>query len=181
MLRVTRRAAVCCVAALALPVSAQTIEGRVVGVSDGDTLTVLVVRQPSEQGASVVRQQITVRVSGIDAPEKAQPFGERSKQGLSKCAFGKQALIDVIKRDRFGRSVAKVTVDGTDCGLRQIQDGLAWHFRKYMSDQPPADRVSYAAAQDKAREERLGLWADPSPVPPWEFRHPRLERSAGNS
>jgi endonuclease YncB( thermonuclease family) len=153
----------------------------VVGVSDGDTLTILVVGQPPAQGDRPVRQQITVRVSGIDAPEKAQPFGERSKQALSQCAFGKQALIDVIKRDRFGRSVAKLTVDGTDCGLRQIQDGLAWHFRKYMSDQPPPDRVSYAAAQDKAREERLGLWADPSPVPPWEFRHPRLERSAGNS
>lgn len=152
-----------------------------VGVLDGDTLNLLVVRQPTEQGGAVVRQQITVRVSGIDAPEKSQPFGDRAKQSLSQCAFGKWAVLDVVKLDRFGRSVAKVNVDGIDCGLRQIQDGMAWHFRKYMKDQPPADRVSYAAAQDKARKERLGLWADPTPVPPWEFRHPRAERGAGKT
>jgi endonuclease YncB( thermonuclease family) len=102
----------------------EQLTGKVVGVSDGDTLTVLVQRDQS-------REQIKVRVSGIDAPEKAQAFGDRSKQGLSDCAFAKQVQVEVIKLDRYGRSVDKVISQGTDCGLRQIELGLALHYKAY--------------------------------------------------
>lgn len=91
-------------------------------MSDGDTLTFLMQRDLS-------LEQIKVRVSGIDAPEKAQAFGNRSRQGLSDFAFAKQVQVDVIKLDRYGRSVAKVISQGIDCGLRQIELGLAWHSK----------------------------------------------------
>jgi len=152
-------------AAHAQPVLGQ-FTGKVIGVSDGDTLTVLVQRDQS-------LEQIKVRVSGIDAPEKAQAFGNRSKQGLSDCAFAKEVQVEVIKLDRYRRSVAKVISQGTDCGLRQIELGLAWHYKAYAREQSPADRQSYAAAEDLAHEQKLGLWSDPEPIPPWEFRHPK--------
>ena len=144
----------------------EQLTGKVVGVSDGDTLTVLVQRDQS-------LEQIKVRVSGIDAPEKAQAFGDRSKQGLSDCAFAKQVQVEVIKLDRYGRSVAKVISQGTDCGLRQIELGLAWHYKAYAREQSPADRQSYAAAEDLAHERKLGLWSDPAAIPPWDFRRPK--------
>ena len=144
----------------------EQLTGKVVGVSDGDTLTVLVQRDQSFE-------QIKVRVSGIDAPEKAQAFGNRSKQGLSDCAFAKEVQVEVIKLDRYRRSVGKVISLGTDCGLRQIELGLAWHYKAYARDQSFADRQSYAAAEDLAHERKLGLWSDPAAIPPWEFRHPK--------
>lgn len=144
----------------------EQLTGKVVGVSDGDSLTVLVQRDKS-------LEQIKVRVSGIDAPKKAQAFGNRSKQGLSDCAFAKQVQVEVIKLDRYGRSVAKVISQGTDCGLRQIELGLAWHYKAYARDQSFADRQSYATAENLAHEQKLGLWSDPVAIPPWEFRHPK--------
>jgi len=144
----------------------ELLTGKVVGVSDGDTLTVLVQRDQS-------LEQIKVRVSGIDAPEKAQAFGNRSKRGLSDCAFAKEVQVEVIKLDRYRRSVGKVISQGTDCGLRQIELGLAWHYKAYAREQSPADRQSYAAAEDLAHERKLGLWSDPAAIPPWEFRHPK--------
>jgi endonuclease YncB( thermonuclease family) len=152
-------------AAHAQPVLEQ-LTGKVVGVSDGDTLTVLVQRDQS-------LEQIKVRVSGIDAPEKAQAFGDRSRQGLSDCAFAKKVQVEVIKLDRYGRSVGKVISQGTDCGLRQIELGLAWHYKAYAREQSPADRQSYAAAEDVAHERKRGLWADPAAIPPWDFRRPK--------
>ena len=144
----------------------ELLTGKVVGVSDGDTLTVLVQRDQSFE-------QIKVRVSWIDAPEKAQAFGNRSKQGLSDCAFAKEVRVEVIKLDRYRRSVGKVISLGTDCVLRQIELGLAWHYKAYARDQSFADRQSYAAAEDLAHERKLGLWSDPAAIPPWEFRHPK--------
>jgi endonuclease YncB( thermonuclease family) len=146
--------------------AAEQFTGKVVGVSDGDTLTVLVQRDQS-------LEQIKVRVSGIDAPEKAQAFGDRSKQGLSDCAFAKKVQVEVIKLDRYGRSVGKVISQGTDCGLRQIELGLAWHYKAYAREQSPADRQSYAAAEDAAHERKRGLWSDPAAIPPWDFRRPK--------
>jgi endonuclease YncB( thermonuclease family) len=146
--------------------AAEQLTGKVVGVSDGETLTVLVQRDQS-------LEQIKVRVSGIDAPEKAQAFGDRSKQGLSDCAFAKKVQVEVFKLDRYGRSVGKVTSQGTNCGLRQIELGLAWHYKAYAREQSPADRQSYAAAEDAAHERKLGLWSDPAAIPPWDFRRPK--------
>lgn len=140
---------------------ANTLEGKVVGISDGDTITVL-----------VDHREIKVRVAGIDAPEKKQAFGQRSKEHLSDCAFGKAVSIEWNKRDRYRRIIGKVIVDGVDCGLRQIQDGMAWHYKAYAKEQLPADRATYADAESQAVFRKAGLWSDSHPMPPWEFRHP---------
>lgn len=100
---------------------ADVLEGNVVGISDGDTLTVL-----------VDRHQVKVRVAGIDAPEKKQPYGQRSKEHLSDCSFGKSVTVEWSKTDRYGRTIGKVTSNGVDCGLRQVQDGLAWFYKAYL-------------------------------------------------
>lgn len=143
------------------PAHAATLEGRVVGITDGDTVTVL-----------VDRREVKVRVAGIDAPEKKQAFGQRSKEHLSDCAFGKAVSVEWSKTDRYGRTIGKVTVDGVDCGLRQVQDGLAWHYKAYAKEQSATDRGSYADAEFQAVARKAGLWSDPHPTPPWEFRHP---------
>ena len=103
---------ICLVVGLA---GAQTIEGKVVGISDGDTLTVL----------DAGRKQHKIRLSGIDAPEKAQPFGQRSKENLSQLVFGKHVVVDFGKTERYGRTAGKVVVDGVDANLEQVRAGLA--------------------------------------------------------
>jgi endonuclease YncB( thermonuclease family) len=145
----------------AIPAWAAILEGPVIGVSDGDTITVL----------SGDKEPVHVRVMGIDAPEKKQAFGQQSKQAIAECAFGKNASVDWSKKDRYGRTVGKVTVDGIDCGLRQIELGLAWHYKAYEKEQEPDDRYKYAVSHEKAKSERRGLWSDANPVPPWEYRH----------
>ncbi|MBA2962164.1 MULTISPECIES: thermonuclease family protein [Ramlibacter] len=108
------------------------IDGAVVGVSDEDTITVL----------DDERVQHKVRLAGIDAPEKLQAFGARSKQSLSACAFGQRAHVDGEKVDHYGRLVGKVVVSGVDCNLRQVQAGLAWHYKQYQREQSAPDRRS---------------------------------------
>lgn len=137
-----------------------TLTGRVVGVTDGDTITVLAPGSTQEK----------IRLAGIDAPEQAQPFGHASKQHLSDQAFGRQVVIDWAKRDRYGRIVGKVWVDGRDANLEQVKAGMAWHYKKYEGEQSPDDRTTYAAAEDAASSARRGLWSDPAPVAPWEWR-----------
>ena len=145
---------------LALAVNAETITGRVVGVADGDTITVL--------DANKVQHKI--RLSGIDAPEKKQPFGNRSKESLSELAFDKTVTVETSKRDRYGRQIGKVLVNGRDVNLMQVERGMAWFYRQYQRDQSPNDRRLYEAAEDAARAGKRGLWRDADPVPPWEFR-----------
>ena len=139
---------------------AEPIVGRVVGVADGDTLTVL----------DALKHQHKIRLSGIDAPEGGQAFGQRSKQALSDCAFGKQVTVDGDKLDRYGRTIGKVMVGNIDCNLRQAELGMAWHFKKYASERPPTENKRYAAAEDAARAAKRGLWADTRAMPPWEWR-----------
>jgi len=137
------------------------IDGRVVGVSDGDTVTIL----------TAGKRQIRIRVSAIDAPEKGQPFGDVAKRYMSSLVFGRDVSVDVVKLDRYGRTVGRLRAGGNDLGLEMIKAGLAWHYKQYERDQPPADRVTYSAAENEARGRRSGLWAQPKPQPPWEFRH----------
>ena len=149
----------CLVAATAA--SGQTILiGLVVGVTDGDTITLL----------DDDKRQHKIRLDGIDAPEKGQAFGDRSKQSLSELAYGRDARADCQKTDKYRREVCKVYVDGEDVGLDQIQRGMAWHFKRYESEQRPEDRRAYADAEVEARKAKRGLWRDPQPVPPWDFR-----------
>ena len=155
-----KRTLVCLLLALALAANAETITGRVVGVADGDTITVL--------DANKVRHKI--RLAGIDAPEKKQPFGNRSKESLSELAFDKTVNVETTKRDRYGRQIGKVLVNGRDVNLVQVERGMAWFYRQYQREQSPNDRKLYEAAEDAAKAGKRGFWRDADPVPPWEFR-----------
>ena len=161
-------------ALVASAASAQDILCRVVGVTDGDTVTVL----------DAAKAQHKVRLAGIDAPEKAQPFGERSKENLSRLVFGRDVRVDWRKTDRYGRLVGTVWVVSPDmpcrdkpdspktldAGLAQLTVGLAWHYKKYAHEQEPQQRGQYAFAEEEARAKRVGLWKDANPVPPWAWR-----------
>jgi endonuclease YncB( thermonuclease family) len=143
--------------------NAETITGRVVSVADGDTITVL-------DGDKV---QHKIRLAGIDAPEKKQAFGNRSKESLSAMAFDKTVDVETGKRDRYGRQIGKLLVNGQDVNLVQVERGMAWFYRKYQREQSSNDQRLYEAAEDAARADKRGLWRDAEPVAPWDFRHAR--------
>ncbi|MDP1634307.1 MAG: thermonuclease family protein [Gallionellaceae bacterium] len=111
------------------------------------------------------REQIKVRLVEIDAPEKAQSFGNRSKQSLSALCFNKIAKLDDKGNDRYGRTLARVYCDGIDANAEQVRRGMAWVYDRYVTDR------SLYQLQEEAKVSRRGLWADPSPMPPWEWRH----------
>lgn len=129
----------------------------VVGITDGDTVTVLDARHVQHK----------IRLSGIDAPEKSQPFGQRSKENLSAWVFDRHVTVETDKTDRYGRSVGKIVLNGIDVNLEQIKQGFAWHYWKYGSEQPEDERHRYAQAEKAAR---AGLWRDAAPVAPWDWR-----------
>ena len=135
--------------------AAARFSATTVSVADGDTITVL-----------KDRQQIRIRLDGIDCPEGGQDFGTRAKQFTSSLVFGRDVEIEPRDTDRYGRTVARVFVAGKDVSLELVTAGLAWHFKRYSSD------ATLARAEVEARNERRGLWAHPHPVPPWDFRHP---------
>ena len=139
---------------------AKTIEGLVVGVADGDTITVL------DQQKNTYK----IRLQGIDAPEKKQAFGEKSKQSLHDLVHSKQVRIEYDKEDKYGRIVGKVTVDDVDVCLQQLVLGMAWHYKKYQNEQSVSDRALYSDTELKSKSLKLGLWSDDTPMPPWEFR-----------
>lgn len=145
---------------IASEAQAATYIGEVVGVSDGDTVTLLT--------AGKVRHRI--RLDGIDAPERTQPYSQVSKQSLSGMVYRERVVAECSKLDRYSREVCKVLVDGRDVGLVQIQRGLAWHFKRYEGEQSAADRMAYAEAEAEAKSARRGLWRDAYAVAPWEFR-----------
>jgi endonuclease YncB( thermonuclease family) len=146
-----------------------TLQGRVVGVADGDTITVL-------DSAST---QHKIRLLGIDAPERGQPFSSESKGNLSDLVFGKQVVVEYNKTDRYRRLVGKVLINGRDANLEQLKAGFAWVYRQYERELSIEDRKSYDEAETSARIGRRGLWEDPRPRPPWEFRH--RDTPAGSS
>lgn len=139
---------------------AATLRGEVVGLADGDTLTVL----------DNDRQQHRVRLVGIDAPEKRQAFGERSRQHLSALVFRQEVAVDWKKRDRYGRILGVVRVRSVDVGQAQLRAGLAWHYKAYAREQPVEQRALYSDVELDARRARRGLWSEAAPTPPWEFR-----------
>lgn len=148
---------------LILPITlaeAQIFEGRVVRISDGDTLILL-------DGSN--RQQ-KIRLSGIDAPEKGQPYGTASKRVLADLVYGRTVISQCIKRDKYERHVCRILLYGLDVNLEQVRKGYAWHYRKYQDEQPLSDRLVYSEAEKKARSARIGLWSDKNPLAPWDFR-----------
>ena len=136
-----------------LLLSSSAFSAQVIGIADGDTLTVLENNKP-----------LKIRLAGIDAPEKKQAWGERSRQSLADLCFGKDAQYTTQTIDRYGRTVAVVTCDGVEANRAQVERGLAWTYVRYNKD------ASLPAIEQKARANQTGLWADQNPVPPWEFR-----------
>lgn len=153
------RAALAAVLFLVAAAQAGELRGRVVGVIDGDTMDVLDAR----------RQQYRIRLAEIDAPEKGQPFGQQSKQSLSDLCFGRDAVIEGKSRDRYGRVIGRVSCAGIDASVEQVRRGMAWVFDHYATD-----RTLYAT-QDEAKSAHRGLWRDPNPLPPWQWRAQRRQ------
>lgn len=137
------------------------VVGKVVSIADGDTLTVL----------DETDRQHRIRLFGIDAPEKAQPFGRRSKENLADKVFGATVRVEVVDVDRYGREVGRIYRGGRFINLEQVRDGYAWRFSAF-------DRHhEFDAAEAEARRQGRGLWAARNPTPPWEFR--RAHRAEG--
>lgn len=134
--------------------TAALVVGLVVAIVDGDTLTVL----------NEDFQQVKVRLAEIDAPEKRQPFGARSRQSLGDLCHEKRAEVRVIDVDRYKRIVGRVTCAGVDANAEQVRRGLAWVYDRYAKDK------TLYRLQDEARGAGRGLWADRAPVAPWDWR-----------
>jgi endonuclease YncB( thermonuclease family) len=147
-------------AAFSLSAPAVDLEGRVVRVADGDTLTVL-----------VHSRMLRVRLVEIDAPEKRQAFGRRSGQSLSGICMDKPARIVTRGIDRYDRVLGRVYCAGVDANAEQVRRGMAWVYDRYVTD------ASLYLQQDDARGARRGLWADPRPVPPWAWRAAKRRRN----
>lgn len=148
---------------------AATLDCRVIGIADGDTITCL----------TADRTQERVRLRGIDAPERKQPFGRRSRQQLADLVHGKPVTIRWTKRDRWKRIIGTVWVEPADCpgcghtldtGRAQLSTGMAWWFRRYANEQPLEERHAYEFEEGEARARSVGLWRDADPVPPWDWR-----------
>lgn len=138
-----------------LSVSALSIvAGVVIAIADGDTLTVL----------TADHQQIKVRLSEIDAPERKQPFGTKSRQELADLCHEKPATVQVVTTDRYKRTVGRVVCAGVDANSEQVRTGMAWVYDRYAKDK------SLYRLQDEARASGMGLWSAPDPIPPWEWR-----------
>jgi endonuclease YncB( thermonuclease family) len=139
---------------------AGTLTGRVVRITDGDTLVVLDANEAQHK----------IRLAGIDAPERGQAFGTKSKEHLSDSVAGKFVVVEYDKRDRYERILGKVLLSGEDMNLEQIKAGLAWHYKKYQNEQSTTDRVKYSDAEREARMAKRGLWHDANPMHPWDYR-----------
>ena len=135
------------------PKVVEELSGKIVSITDGDTIKVL-----------VGKESVTIRLEGIDAPEKSQSFGSKSKDALATMVFGQTVTVKKTGKDQYSRSLGFVFVDDLDVNAQMIQDGWAWHFKKYN------DEERLAVLEDEARNEKRGLWADPNPLAPWEFR-----------
>ena len=146
-----------------LPSFSCAFSGKVVGVADGDTITVL--RD---------KEQVKIRLYGIDCPEKGQAFGKRAKQFTSKMVFGKVVEVKVVDTDRYGRTVALVAVNKQILNEELLKAGYAWVYYQYCHEMICHAWADYQFA---AKLDKRGLWRDPDPIPPWEFR--RKKRKGG--
>ena len=137
------------------------ITGQVVRILDGDTFELLTDN----------KQTVKVRMNGIDAPEKNQAFGQKSKDHLGSLCFRRQVAVVYTGKDQYKRVLGTVyNTSGQNINLRMVEDGMAWHFVRYSSD------GQLAAAQRYARDNKKGLWSDPRAIAPWEFRRSRTRR-----
>jgi endonuclease YncB( thermonuclease family) len=135
---------------------------HVVGVHDGDTIT----------GLDDSKTQFKIRLDAIDAPELGQPFGQASRKALSGMVFGKDVVVIPKTKDKYGRTVGHVLIDGRDVNLEMLEEGMAWHYKHYDHN------ARLSRAEEEARAAKKGLWVDGDPVPPWDWRKERQHRKA---
>lgn len=140
--------------------NSNSLASRVVGVTDGDTIKVLVAE----------KQLLRIRLAFCDAPEKKQSFGARAKQAMSELIFVKDIELRPHAIDRYGRTVAQVGVDGKDVGEEMLRQGMAWVYDRYNTEATTEIQNTYRKAQEDAKADKRGLWSDPSSIPPWIFR-----------
>ena len=140
---------------------AEELIGKVIKVSDGDTITVL----------DSNNQKHKIRLKGIDAPESQQVYGDISTQSLAELVYDKEVLVTWDKKDKYYRILGKVIVDGMDANYVQLKKGLAWYYKQYEKDLSDEDKQKYSEAEEWARNYTEGLWTDSKSIPPWEFRH----------
>lgn len=139
---------------------AADLSGRVVSIADGDTVTLL----------DSNNQQHKIRLSGIDAPEKVQPFGRQSRSNLSALIFNRTVTAKCGKTDRYRQEICKILIDGADVNLEQVKAGMAWWYKQDAREQSLQDRENYEVAEFNAKVRRRGLWSEKNPLPPWEWR-----------
>jgi endonuclease YncB( thermonuclease family) len=139
---------------------AEELIGKVIKVSDGDTITVL----------DSNNQKHKIRLKGIDAPESQQAFGDISTQSLSELVYDKEVVVNWDKKDKYYRILGKVIIDGRDANYEQLKKGLAWYYKQYEKDLNDEDKKKYSEAEEWARNYTEGLWADSNSIPPWEYR-----------
>ncbi len=155
---------ICVCLLLACSVTAETLEGVVKTVHDGDTVVIV--------GRNTGR--VTIRLYGVDAPETrkpdvpGQPYGAMSGRVLKNKVFGKQVKAEVQDRDQYGRVVAVIRLGARDINAEMVAEGLAWAYRHHLEG---AYASQYIKLEEQARKERLGLWQDNNPTPPWDFRY----------
>lgn len=140
-----------------LSCAASVITGKVVGVSDGDTITVL-----------QNNQQYKIRFYGIDCPESGQAFGQKAKQFTSSLAFGKTAEVTVYDVDKYQRSVGVVRVDGINVNEELLKNGFAWRYTQYCKE---SFCNAWKGLEEQATKQGVGLWSEKNPMPPWDWRH----------
>jgi len=142
------------------------LQGRVVAVADGDTVTVLDAQQRRHR----------VRLLGIDAPERAQSWGAESGAYLKGKVLQQEVQVVFAKTDRHGRLVGTLRWQGQDVNLQLLRAGLAWHYKAYAIEQNWLQRWRYARAERRAQGEQIGLWSDPAPLPPWAYRQQQRDQ-----
>jgi len=143
----------------------ETLSGKIVKIADGDTVTLLT---PNNE-------QIRIRLNCIDAPEKSQDFGQRSRQSLGNLLAGAYVKIKKHDVDKYGRVIGTIYLDGVDINLTQVKRGMAWVYDRYCSD------PTYHEAEQEARSARLGLWSHPNPIEPWNYRRGKKEKNTNNN
>jgi|TARA_B100001093_G_scaffold158003_1_gene150510 micrococcal nuclease len=142
------------IALFCLSAQAEIIRGKVIKIADGDTLTLL----------TDSNKKIKIRLAGIDTPERKQSFGNTAKNVLAKLVFQKEIQIEVLTKDRYGRTVGIVFLDNQNVNYELVRKGMAWAYKRYT------DNELLYKLEDEAKKRRIGLWADENPIAPWDWR-----------
>lgn len=157
-----------CLAGSANAGSSKLIAATVVRVIDGDTVVV----------GNDAQVQNTLRLAGIDAPEKQMPYGPEAKEALAILLIGKAITYESTKTDRYGRPIATVYLERKNINLHMVQQGLAWHYTKYAAELGQREAMIFANAERLAREAKKGLWGQEEPMAPWEWRILKITKTS---